>query len=394
MKKVSADTITELTASAATVAGAGGTPPTTEELIDKVRASLRAKAKALSASGQRAQETAPPSQEGKRTAFDISYGDAARNLAQFEEILANVPNGFRLVPVLYTTIKHQQNAQIYSQFKSHVRPEFLRFLAREHAGELVALGICQKGIRQMALGRKPVDERNRPYAVNIDHIIERFGGGKASLTKEVDPQMPPGSAPTHLTNHFANLMLMPLAVHDLKNQLNELQGAANTPLGTSKWVLMIVPETGPGHAGYVAQPQTKAPIVAPSRGNSASSRPSGMSALQKTTGTASRLNRLLDEALRTEGAQNINLAPMLESMASSLKDAFNDSATRHHDFLSFQKFYDGRKFADLREKLEALPPVETAKLRDTLQWLDGEISRRFNHGAANRPPADTPFSQP
>ena len=380
MKKVSADTITDITAAAATKPGAGGTPPTAEEMIDSIRAALAARANALFNSEQHAQNIAPPDKKDQPTAFQISYATAADDLAQFEKIVSNVPNGFRLVPVLYTTINHQQNAQIYSQFTSSVRRRFLSYLADNHAEELEALGICKKGIKHMAQGHKPVDENNRPYDVNIDHIIERFGGGTASLKTEVDPLMPPGSKPTHLTNHFNNLILMPRDVHEMKNKLNELQGASRTPYGTSQWVLMIVPVADATHAGYVSQPQTT-PLAAPSHGNNSSGQ-NRNSPLQDIFNETSRLNRLIDEAIRMEGAQVVNLTRALKSMGNSLKIAFN-AAAYPRDIRDFKKFYEGKNFTSVRDKLEELPAEETADLRKTLQWLDTALSQKFNDIAAN-----------
>ncbi len=381
MKKVSADTITKITANAATKPGAGGTPPTTEEMIDSIRAKLTARADALFKSEQHSQDIAPPGkQNDPPTAFQISSVRAADDLAQFEKIVSNVPNGFRLVPVLYTLIKRPQNDKVYSQFTSYVRAKFLTYLADNHAEELEALGIGKKGIKRMAQGHNPVDDNNRPYAVNIDHIIERFGGGTASLDEEVDPLMPPGSKPTHLTNHFNNLILMPIDVHEMKNKLNGLQDAAHTPYGTSQWVLMIVPVADAAHAGYVSQPQAT-PLSAPSRRNNASGQIKS-TPLQDVFNETTRLNRLIDEVIRMEGAQIVNVKPALKGMDDSLKIAFNNAAYPH-EIRGFKKFYEGKKFTSLRDKLDELPAEETANLRKTLQWIDNTLSQKFNIITAN-----------
>ncbi len=377
MKKVSADTITELTISAATTPENVGAPPTVQELIDGIRATLTGKIKALSASEKNAEETAPPEKKAQPTAFHISREHLVRELEDFENIIADLPVGFRLAPVLYSTIKHRENAGIYSQFSSCVKPQFFRFLAENHAEELKALGICSKGIKRMTQGQKPVDESNRPYDVNVDHIIERFGGGRASLTEEVDPQMPRGSQPTHLTNHFANLMLMPRDVHERKNKLNEIQGASKTPFGESKWVLMIVPEVDAKHAGYVSQPQPTPLSSVPG----VPQRSRRETALQNLVDATAQLNRMINLVLKSDDPKAVNVDLSIDRMERSLMAVFNTAAHSPRDLKDLRRFCDHRNFRSVREDLVLLPREKTEKLRHALDLLDTKISKRFNDNA-------------
>ncbi len=382
MKKVSADTITELSGSAAASPGVGGTPPTTQQMIDQIRGQLTTRIESLSKSAQHAQKTAPPQKgKGSTTAFKISYDRAVEDLQEFENIVAKVPNGFRLAPVLYTTIKQDQNAHIYDQFGDYVRPQFMRYLAEKHAGELSALGICQQGIDRMEKGLDPVDPNGRLYDVNIDHIIERFGGGKVSLTKEVDPLMPAGSKPTYLVNHFSNFILLPTPLHDLKNSLNELQRAANTPYGQSKWILMMVPEVCADHSGYVAQPQGQ---LLTKNGNL---RVYHMSSVQTAASTASQVRNLLESMAQSpekNEKQKELLKPVLEELSKALTTAFNDASKPRQDFKAFKQYYEGEKFQDLREKINNLPAEETAEIRKTLLWIDNGIAARFNQKSSKK----------
>lgn len=393
MKKVSADTIAELTAAAALTPGSGGTPPTAGQMIDQIRTKLTLKVTSLTKSMQQGQKNG----QGP-TAFKISYQRAVEEVQEFEQIVANVPRGFRLTPVLYSVIESSQNSRVYSQFGSYVRPEFMRYLANDHAGELATLGVCPQGIDRMKKGLDPVDPNGRLYDVNIDHIIERFGGGKASLTQEVDPLMPPGSKPTYLVNHFSNFILLPTQVHNLKNKLNELQDAPKTPQGESKWVLMIVPKAGPAHAGYVAQPQGQ---LQTRQGNVHVRR---TNPLQLAESTSFSVGNILDCIARNPGQKERHtelLKPALEDLAGRLTTAFNEVSKARQNPKPFLRFYQGKKFKALRQELEGLPPDETTQLRKTLQWIDGGIEARFNRHAKKKPannnkksPAKNKISKP
>jgi hypothetical protein len=220
----------------------------------------------------------------------------------------------------------------------------------------------------------PVDENGHLYDVNIDHIIERYGGGKVSTTLEVDPQMPPGSKPTYLANHFSNLILMPVYVHDMKNALNELQRAANTPQGQSKWVLMLVPQTDGAHAGYVAQPQSSLPTK-PGR-----LRIAHLSALDMAVTTAEQVGYILDNSRQEDDV----IQPALEDMSVRLSTAFDFASKPRNDYVAFLRFYEGEEFKSLREKARALPADKTDALRKTVSWIDGRIEARFNHYASKK----------
>ena len=383
MKKVSADTITELTVSYSDGTGKSASPPTSQQLIEQIRADLTLRIESLKKSMQRSQESEPQKTvDTKKSAFKISHTKAVEELQKFEKIVGNVPKGFRLAPVLYNRIEQDQNARVYAQFGSYVRPEFMRYLANNHANELNTLGICQEGIERMKSGLDPVDTAGRLYDVNVDHIIERFGGGKASTTKEVDPEMPYGSKPTYIVNHFSNLILLPTKVHALKNMLNEMQDAAQTLRNQNKWVLMLVPEAGPGHSGYVAQPQSTS---LESKNNMPSHR---VTTLQTAETTGKQLKNILADVpqnVEQQKRQERLLRPMLKDMVGRLTTAFNDASKPRQDIKSFLKYYQGESFTALREKIQELPLNEAVELRKTMQWIDSRIDARFNKQAARKP---------
>lgn len=369
MEKVSADTITELTiANALPGNGPIKAAPTTQELIDQIRTELAKRVKSLAKS---------MGGSSQKNAFSISHDKALAELRTFERIVANPPKGFRLAPVLYSRISAKQNDKIYTQYATYVRRDFMRFLAENHADELSALGIAPEGIKRMKTGLDPVDASGRGYAVNVDHIIQRGGGGLASMQEEVDPQRPPGSKPTYRVNHFSNFILLPKQVHELKNTLNDIQDATQTPLGQNKWVLMLVPEVGPGHSGYVAQPQSQSL----SRLHLYRMRP-----VQLAQTTAEQIDYIFESLGRAPEQQEIyeaELETALEDMSQRLETAFNDVSRPQQSIKPFTRFYESNSFKALRQKVDALPAGQAASMQKTLAWVDASLSARFYKHAAN-----------
>lgn len=224
MKKVSARSITQLTAGAAcndltSLASKHTVTPSIEDLIATLRE------------------------------------DAPDKAAQLEAAMANIPVGFALVPTLYTRIKQSENAALENEYLPSVRPQFLKFLAATQKQELRALGICEHGIARMARGLDPASVTGERYALSVDHIIERSGSGRLSDARAKDPQRRDAGAETYPVNHFANLILLPQDIHDFKNRLNALQDIGSMKDGQSRWILMLVPVTDEAHHGYVARPQ-------------------------------------------------------------------------------------------------------------------------------------------
>jgi hypothetical protein len=257
-KRVSADTITHLTLKAAFAEAVLGTPPTKKEMIQQIR-------DALDAQIENARH--PPSMMQKSNAANDNQLSLAQSIAQrqrFEEILKTVPEGFRLVPVLYSKITYDQNRDVKSQYQAKLRRDFLKFLAAEHEGELRAMGICDHGIQRMHQGLDPADVKDQLYHTSVDHIVERSGGGKFSLEMDIDPLRHTAEAVlSYKVNHFDNFILLPDQIHRFKNELNDLQSARYIPNGQHRWVLMLIPEVTEQHKGFVARPQ---PVTHPLHG--------------------------------------------------------------------------------------------------------------------------------
>jgi len=428
IKKVSADTIQELTVTHGFSDGAGDTPPTAQELIDQTRERLATQINILAHQAVLSKEAetdplAPPN------AFEISLQYAESALQEFEELIDQVPKGFRLTPVFYSKVENEENDSTYSEFSSRVRTHFLKFLANNHADELSALGICENGIELMRNGRSPADEKGNPYFVEVDHIIERSGGGNMSLQKDADPLMPSESEPIFLVNHFNNLILLPKQVHDFKNSLNKLQDITQVVYGESKWILMLVPETGPGQSGFVSPVQDRehplhgvfprnrypfhsnGPVLF--RANAvhealvsflSDEKVAQMLLEVRNSGSADEKKRLttaFNKAVHGNAASNKvlkkTLSPALQALAIEVKKMF-ERATKpdaeDDKFDIFLRVYQGKKVSDVRNIIADLPLTEVAQVHRELQEIDRLIKKHANDNAPKAKKAPTKRIKP
>lgn len=278
MKKVSAANITHLTLATADPAAAStpplSPPPSIEELISRAR-----------------------------------RGTSDR-VAAFNAVLAQIPDGFALAQVLFTRINKSTNASIEGEYLFSVRPRFLKFLAETQQANLRDLGICDHGIARMARGLDPATTDGRRYELSVDHIIERFGSGALSASREKDPQRSDAQALTYPVNHFGNLILLQQDIHNLKNALNAAQGIHNLKEGESRWILMLVPVTTARRHGYVAAPQPKDAGLGQLRLYPPNPQQQIGDARMLANETTEALQRLRQETILRE------IVPMLDSLAN------------------------------------------------------------------------------
>lgn len=226
MTRVSADTISQLTADPAYH---GGDAPLTVPHTDDMIADLR-----LRLSGA--------------------------NLAKFEELLADMPAGFRLAPVYFTCptpdrVNARRNKKVEDEYNFRVRGAFFNHLATEHAHELRRLGISETGIRRMKKRLEPMDDEGNYYLLSVDHIVERSYGGNWAMEQQMDPDRKKSITPKFSVNHFGNLILLPDHIHDVKNFMNNIQKAGRAVQGHPQWILTLVPERNAEYSGFVAPPQ-------------------------------------------------------------------------------------------------------------------------------------------
>lgn len=172
---------------------------------------------------------------------------------KIDKIINNIPAGFDLVPVFYSRIDQTDNKRIMAEFTFFIRPRFLQFLGKQHADSLRAFGICEHGIERMTRGLDPATKDGVIYELSVDHIIERSGSGAWGTTQAVDQQSR-NPHRNYMPNHFDNLILLPDAIHQYKNELNTLQNGTGGD-GKSRWILMLTPVVDATSCGYVCAPQ-------------------------------------------------------------------------------------------------------------------------------------------
>jgi hypothetical protein len=256
MTRISAATITATTAAAGFHDPANPqTPPTAEELINILRGQIQKKTADIKSGKLSAFH---PAGGAMKMPTDIMLARAVEDQRALDELLSDVPQGFKLVPVFYSKIPSDTNRRLEREYSNRVRHLFLQFLANEHSDELRALGIAECGIERMKGGFDPIDEKGLYYEVNVDHVIERSGCGQWSKTPTPDPLQPPTIGDKYPVNHFDNLILLPESIHQFKNKLNDLQKPDNLTPGKGIWMLMLVAEETPTCSGYVCPPQDPA----------------------------------------------------------------------------------------------------------------------------------------
>lgn len=360
MEKNSSDNVTQISLDHA-FAGSKptGPAPKAEQMIASIREELTKKIGYLN----KAMDGNP---QAEVSAFKIERDKAQQQLQSFENILTHVPIGFKLTPVLYSKITPEQNNTVLKQY-SGIRPKFMEYLAEHHADELAALGISAKGVERMASGHNP----GASFPVNIDHIIERAGGGNASLKRDRDPERA-GSGGAFIVNHFSNFILLPTVLHEMKNELNSLQETEKVAPGSSKWVLMMVPlPAAPGYSGYVSQPQPGMDL----KGTPAKKRKkfNVSHPLHAASSAVKRASNILNNLYNDP--EVIQFA--LEDTADCLTTAFNEATLTHKSVKLFGNFFYSKRMKELRDMLDELPEHKTEKLLDTFAAIDDTLIAKF-----------------
>lgn len=422
-QRVSADTITQIT-SAPAFSGANKvlTPPTVQELTDKIRKNLQ-----HSIDRARSGAIDPTLPEDEKSDYAKRLARALQRQSQFEHMIKNPPEGFRYVPVYYSKIDGSTaGVEIKNEYSFKVRPQFLKFIADNHADALKKMGICEHGISRMKQGLDPSDGQGRFYEVNVDHIIERSGSGKWGVGMEGDADQHNQSS-RHRVNHFGNLMLMPEHVHEQKNILNNIQLISNLTPGQGMWVLMMIPERDANHCGFVCPPQkpghqlhgmrfrpedinrdiSHAYAVAKTASENLrryNSNPllaetiktfDGISAQKKTTtadiandnggSLRNTFNKVVDGDPNVRNYTNSSLKPSIKETTESIKKIFDKVAAakgkQHYlrDLEAFGRFYNGKTLQGMRAEAARLPIEESAEMQKTFREIDALLPVLLPH---------------
>lgn len=418
-KRVSADTITQITGAATfREQEKASPPPTTADLIEKTRERLAKEVAAM----QAFVDAADPENERTIEARTKDLVQAQSNQQLFETLLKDVPTGFRLEPTFYSRITMQENDAIREEYSYHVRPRFLKFVGENYADDLRALGIAEEGIERMKSGLDPEDRNGHKYNLNVDHIIERAGSGTMGKTKSADPDSM-SSKPVFNINHFGNFVLLPEPVHEYKNMLNDLQVASDMPWGKGKWILMMVPERTNEHAGFVAQPQPKTSklkglstnppgqnhsqyivevtlgqladmkdtgnirtlvrelIVEADAGGKTVAETADIEARQKKGGLRKKFNDAVakdPEAAAIIGMVRPALDDVTQNVSSLFRRVSRSTSSRNEKdaFWEFVRFFRSPEVKNLKLDAEALPLPESAEMLRTFRQIEQDMKAK------------------
>lgn len=218
MEKVSASNITRITQNFNNLSGP---PPSFEMVVEQVRNAL-------------IEETTPKKQRKK----EKKNGERADRLKEAGE---NLPEGMKLVPVLYKKSFKDDHKEVRNEFNPKVGPAAYRRLARNWGKELSDQGFCEYAINKMKEGHHPRDKNGNPFNWSLDHMLECQGGGRASLEKKPDPDWPENDPlkpdETFMVNHLGNIDFMPDPVHEHKNVINRCQ-IHDMEEGEIRWIYM------------------------------------------------------------------------------------------------------------------------------------------------------------
>lgn len=157
--------------------------------------------------------------------------------------IADMPAGMRIITTDYVSIETEQNQKVWREFQDISEPLFYRHLVATQESALREAGFCDHAIECMRRGHGPTNAEGLHYNVDIDHLVERKGGGVMSLEKSVDPVI--GGAETYAVNHVSNLCLIMRDVHaQTKNVINSMQNIGAIAVGETRRIVMAVPVEG------------------------------------------------------------------------------------------------------------------------------------------------------
>jgi hypothetical protein len=341
------------------------------------------------------QQTAQPEFHGLAAILDApsasnllrSIRSGMKTAAQnnFDTLLNKIPAGFRLVPVFYVPAAQRFGDAEFGA----ARKEFLMHLAENQTAELAALGICDAGISSMSRGLLPANAEGRVYDVDVDHIIERNGSG-LYLTEEAADDLRAGAPIVPQVNHFGNFILLPRAVHDVKNRLNEIQGLHSLKPGQEKWGVMMAPETMtgvcPAKTGYVLSFKTNDLYTRIQQSRDAVGRLIDVfSAVQDMKGKIEISDMTRYGKIKTRQVKE-EILPALATLSKSLKTVFRESAARTiypEEYVAFRRFYDSAPTKTLRGLVALIGFSEAAVLKQAFALIDADIPREDKrHGYA------------
>ncbi len=179
---------------------------------------------------------------------------------RLDGVLDNIPKGHSVVPVYYKKISKEYTLSTYKEFAIDRKTahEFLKKIVDGYVSELKTKGLCSFAIDRMSKGLCPFDKHGNPYALNLDHTIERSLAGNASIQKSVDTNLLAEAGEILEINHVNNIKMVNANVEDnFKNELNKLQGLCQLEDNAEGWSLMVVRDHISGASNLIDLPEDK-----------------------------------------------------------------------------------------------------------------------------------------
>jgi hypothetical protein len=250
-----------------------------------------------------------PEGEGKdNLALDLASAQARSD--NFEDLVAHVPPGMRLVVDYHAPVGQEQSCAVRHEWSSKGLRNALRYAAENFPHELKKLNMCDHGIRQMSYGLRPANSEGHLYNIQAHHIRALSGAGAEARKKGCDPLLPQNRRKNYLINHLGNIEWVAGELHDRITLLHNVQLPNEKTLRMPQHILAYAPVRRPGHSGFVCLPQ---PDILPG----------GLSLLPSTP--AQDVARTVSGAgLAIKEVQRMKAHPALWGLSRAFRAAAND----------------------------------------------------------------------
>lgn len=320
--------------------------------------------------------------------LEHASGGKAKNIDKLLTTIAAIPPEMDIITLAYTKITPEQNNAVWAEFQAHSEPAFYRHLAANHADELKGAGFCDYAISCLERGLSPTTADGMPYNVDVDHVVERAGGGRMSLEKSVDPAT--GGSETFPVNHIGNLCLIMKSWHHTKNDLNGAQNIGATPVGDTRMLCMALPPLDKRAA--LLNADLVQPYLPPT-GRDSIYFTQGTSHLltQKMEDIASDISfgpetgqKLFDTIFKSDFTHTVNV---WARVTEHIEKMHADGSLRHQEADSLKSTYDDfmAPLVIASQKVN-VPPTELEKLSQIGDRMQTVITALYSQKADNTKP--------
>lgn len=134
---------------------------------------------------------------------------------------------------------------VMAEYKKQGEASFLRQIAAAHGELLMSAGLTEFALTLMHKGVLPYTEQGKPYAVNVDHVVDRAGCGSLGLTQTANGMF--------VVNSSGNLVLTDRDLHEDKTKLINGQ----TKDKEAKWVVTLAPTESASARGIALNSESR-----------------------------------------------------------------------------------------------------------------------------------------